>query len=142
MSHGCFTDKKRQPGEDEVRAAIGARLPAWDELIRYIRIAYSPQEDFKYLYGQNYGWALRFRLKSQMLVNLFPRQDGFTAQVNLTEAAVQQALGQGVSPGVQQTIAAAHPYPEGRWLFIRVESDADLESIRQLLALRVTMKHR
>jgi hypothetical protein len=37
---------------------------------------------------------------------------------------------------VQQAIAAAHPYPEGRWLFIIVETRDDLKEIQQLLALR------
>ncbi len=37
---------------------------------------------------------------------------------------------------VQQAIARAHPYPEGRWLFIPVESEADMHDIQRLLALR------
>ena len=42
---------------------------------------------------------------------------------------------------VQLAIERAHPYPEGRWLFIPVESENDLQDIRQLLALRAEMKH-
>jgi hypothetical protein len=37
---------------------------------------------------------------------------------------------------VQQVIEKAHPYPEGRWLFVPVESETDIRDIKQLLSLR------
>lgn len=72
MGVGVFTDKKHQPTDDEVRAAIGDRLPLWQELVRHIRAEYPAQEDFRFLYGKNYGWALRFRLKGQLLTSFIP----------------------------------------------------------------------
>lgn len=42
---------------------------------------------------------------------------------------------------VQQAIARAYPYPEGRWLFIPVESEDDCPDIQQLLALRIDTRH-
>jgi hypothetical protein len=60
MSIGLFTDKKRQPSDAEIRAALGDRLPLWEELAQSIRQSYpAAQEDIKFLYGQKYGWALR-----------------------------------------------------------------------------------
>jgi hypothetical protein len=47
MSVGKFTDKKHQPSETEILAAIGPRLPIWQELIGFIREKYPVQEDFK-----------------------------------------------------------------------------------------------
>jgi hypothetical protein len=142
MSIGLFTDKKRQPSDAEIRAALGDRLPLWEELAQSIRQSYpAAQEDIKFLYGQKYGWALRFRLGSQLLTSLYPTQGGFTAQVNLPEAAVQQALREGLGQSAQRAIARATLYSEGRWLFIAVESAADAADIRRLLALRVKAKH-
>ncbi len=66
MSVGIFTDKKQQPTEAEVQAAIGPRLSLWQELIQFIRETYPVQEDFKFLYGKKYGWAWRFRVKTQV----------------------------------------------------------------------------
>jgi hypothetical protein len=54
MSVGKFTDKKYQPAEAEVLAAVGPRLPIWQELICFIREKYPVQEDFKFMYGKNY----------------------------------------------------------------------------------------
>ncbi len=140
MSIGIFTDKGHQPTDAQVLEAIGLRLPLWHALVHFVREQYPVQEDFRFLYGRNYGWALRFRLKGKLLVSLYPAQGGFTAQVNLSSDAIEKAQSIKLSKNVQQAIARAHPYPEGRWLFISVESEKDLRDIQRLVALRVDAK--
>ncbi len=137
MGIGLFTDKAQQPTDTQVLEAIGSRLPLWHALVRFVREQYPVQEDFKYLYGKNYGWALRFRVKGKLLVSLYPTQGGFTTQVNLSSDAVEQAQRMRMSKNVRQAMARARPYPEGRWLFIPVESENDVRDIQRLLALRV-----
>lgn len=140
MSVSVFADKKVQPTDIDIRKIIGLTLPLWDELIGTLREIYSPQEDLKFLYGKEYGWGIRFRLKGQLLTSLYPTQGGFTVQINLSPADVEIALGMQPGRNVQEAIARANPYPEGRWLFIPVESQADLEDIYRLLELRVKSK--
>ena len=140
MGIGLFTDKGHQPTESQVLEAIGPKLPLWHALVRFVREQYPVQEDFKFLYGRNYGWALRFRIKGKLLVSLYPTQGGFTAQINLSSAAIEKAQSMKLSKNVQQAMARAHPYPEGRWLFIPVESEQDMRDIQRLMALRVDAK--
>lgn len=140
MSYGAFTDKKHQPTEAEIQAAIGSQLSAWQELIRFIRENYPADEDFKFLYGKQYGWALRFRIRGQLLTSLYPADEGFTVQINLSPAAVEQTQGMKLGDNVQGAIARATPYPEGRWLFIPVRSADEVRDIQRLLALRVETK--
>ncbi len=140
MGIGLFTDKGHQPTDTQVLEAIGPRLPLWHVLVRFVREQYPVQEDFKFLYGKNYGWALRFRIKGMLLVSLYPTQGGFTAQVILSSDAIEKAQKMKLSSNVQQAIARAHPYPEGRWLFIPVESEKDLRDIQRLVALRAEAK--
>jgi hypothetical protein len=140
MSYGAFTDKKHQPTEAEIQASIGSQRSAWQELIRFIRENYPADEDFKFLYGKQYGWALRFRIRGQLLTSLYPADEGFTVQINLGPAAVEQAQGMKLGDNVQGAIARATPYPEGRWLFIPVRSADEVRDIQRLLALRVETK--
>jgi hypothetical protein len=140
MSIGAFTDRKHQPTQDEMLSAIGPRLSAWQELIQFIHDNYPSDEDFKFLYGKKYGWALRFSVRGTLLTSLYPTQGGFTVQINLDPAAIEHAQGMKLGENVQRAIAQATPYPEGRWLFIPVQSEADLRDIQQLLALRVAAK--
>ena len=140
MSIGAFTDKKQQPTEEEILAMIGPKLPLWEELIQFIRASYPADEDFTFLYGKKYGWALRFRIRGQLLTSLYPTAGGFTAQVNLSPEAVEQTLAMQPGKNVLAAIDRAHPYPEGRWLFIPVESADDVQDIKRLLALRAETK--
>jgi hypothetical protein len=141
MSIGVFTDKNHQPTDTEISEAIGPMLSAWQSLVKFIRENYAVQEDFKFLYGKKYGWALRFRISGKLLTSLYPTQSGFTAQVNLNPAAIKQAQRMKLGKNVQQAIAKAHPYPEGRWLFVPVESKKDVRDIQRLLALRSETKY-
>jgi hypothetical protein len=134
---GIFIDKNRKPKETEILEAIGLRISVWEKLISYIREKYLAQEDFKFMYGKNYGWALRFRIKGKLLVALYPLKSGFTAQVILNPEAIRKSQKMKLGKNVRETIARAHPYPEGRWLFIHVKSGKDFRDIQLLLELRV-----
>jgi len=140
MSVGLFTDKHREPTDEEIIAALGSKLPLWQELIQFIREIYRPQEDFRFFYGKDYGWGLRFRIKGRLLTTLYPRRDGYTAQVILNPAAIEMAQQMNLGQNTQAAIGRAKPYPEGRWLFIPVESENDVKDIQQLLALRAETK--
>ncbi len=140
MSVGVFTDRKQRPSEAEIAGALGALRPAWDGLIQRIRGRYPAEEDFTFLYGKKYGWALRFRVRGQLLTSLYPTQGGFTGQINLDPPAIERAQQMDVGAAVRQAIERATPYPEGRWLFIPIGSADDLSDIERLLALRVETK--
>lgn len=139
MSIGWFTDKKQPPTETDVLAAIGSRLPLWESLLQFVRETYATEEDFTYLYGKNYGWARRFRVRGKLLTSFYPTQNGFTVQVNLSPEAVEAIQQMDVGENVRQAICRAHPYPEGRWLFVPIESADDCDDVHQLLALRAAM---
>ena len=119
---------------------MAERVPLWQELIQFIRETFPADEDFTFLYGKKYGWALRFRIRKQLLTSLYPPAGGFKVQINLSPEAVEQALAMQPGKNVQEAIAGAHPYPEGRWVFIPIESADDVQDIKRLLALRVETK--
>jgi len=141
MSIGLFTDKGKQPTEIQVREAVGSRIQLWDHLIQTVQKQYPVQQDFKFLYGKNYGWAVRFRIKGQLLTSLFPTQGGFVAQVNLSPDDIRKVLALKMSRNIQQAIERAHPYPEGRWLFIPIETKEDMRDVQRLVELRAHSRH-
>jgi hypothetical protein len=140
MSVGIFIEKKVQPTEAQIIEALGPSLPVWQELAAHLRATYPVTEEYKFMYGKNYGWALKFNIKSQLLTALYPAQDCFFAQVNLPPEGVERALGMPLGANARRAIDGAHPYPEGRWVFARVESATDAEDIRKLLVVRVETK--
>jgi len=140
MSIGVFVDKKHQPSEAEIQQVMGSKLLVWQELVQFLREHYPSDEDFKFLYGKKYGWALRFRKRGQLLTSLYPTAGGFTVQINLGSDALEQTGDLQLGENVRAVIEKATLFPEGKWLFIPVQSAEDVRDIQHLLALRVETK--
>ena len=87
-------------------------------------------------YGKNYGWAVRFRKGGRALISLYPGRGAFTAQIVLNEEQLAEAIASGLGEGARRVIEAAKPFPEGRWLLLPVESEADLLDVERLLAAK------
>jgi hypothetical protein len=75
-----------------------------------------------------------------LLTSLYPAQGCFKAQVNLSPEAVETAQGMRLGKNAREAIANAHPYPEGRWVFVAVASARDVEDVKRLLTLRAQTK--
>lgn len=137
MSIGVFDHKDRPPTTPEILTAVGPALKSWNELGRWMRESLSAQSDLKYLYGEKYGWALRFQIRSKLLSALYPTEKGFTAQVILNRAALERASHLKLGKNAKQAIDRAHLYAEGKWLLIPVESERDAEDVKRLLTLKI-----
>jgi hypothetical protein len=135
MAIGTFTERGRQPTIQEVLAAIGSKQPLWESLNSFIADSYKLKSDFAF-YGKNYGWALRFRRAGKALLSLYPNQESFTAQIIIGQEQAEKASSLGLSKKAIKIIEDAHPYPEGRWLFIKVESEQDLNDVKKLLTVK------
>jgi hypothetical protein len=135
MAIGAFTDKEHEPAMAEIVAAIGSKRPLWENLTSFIADSYRLKSDFAF-YGKNYGWALRFRKAGKALLSLYPGQESFIAQIIISQAQAEKALSSGLGKKASKIIEDAHPYPEGRWLFIKVESEQDLNDVKQLLIVK------
>jgi hypothetical protein len=135
MAIGAFTDKEHKPTMAEIVAALSSKCPLWENLTSFIADSYRLKSDFAF-YGKNYGWALRFRKGGKALLSLYPGQDSFTAQIIISQAQTEKALGSGLSKKASKIIEDAHPYPEGHWLFLKVESEQDLNDVKQLLMIK------
>ena len=136
MAIGVFVDKEHKPTAAEIAVTLGSKRPLWENLNGFIADSYRLKSDFAF-YGKNYGWALRYRKGGKALLSLYPGQDSFTAQIIIGQEQAEKALGLGLSKRVNKITEDAHPYPEGLWLFIKVESERALNDIKQLLTVKL-----
>jgi Protein of unknown function (DUF3788) len=136
MNIGHFDDKKHLPNEIEISAAIGTMLDEWQALSEWICTNYTARDEFKFMYGQKYGWGRKFQVGGSLLACLYPTHNGFTGQVILNNAALAKAAQLKLRKSAQQAIAKATPYPEGKWLFIPITCRGDRLDFQQLLAFK------
>lgn len=135
MAIGVFADKEHRPTGEEILAAVGSSRAWWENLNRFVAENYRTREDFAF-YGKNYGWALRFRKGGKALLSMYPGQDSFTVQIILGPTQAEKALSLDIGENARKIIQEAHQFAEGRWVFLRVESEQDLADVEQLLMVK------
>jgi len=138
MSPEPLLDKSHIPSLEDVVAFIGQLAGQhWTSLYRFVVDTYQLQPEWKYE-GAKSGWTLYFRKSGRALVNLMPDREGFTALVVLGAKEAENALAQaeGFGSNVRERLETALVYHDGRWLFIRVHDERDIEDIQKLLLIK------
>ena len=135
MSYGAFTERASRPGEAEIETALAGAAPLWSELISFVEESFRVSRDWKF-YGKNYGWSLAFKKSGKALVSLYPAVGSFTAQVILKDDQIARVPKTLMIPELRAAIDAANPYAEGRWIFLPVSSERELEVVRRLIEIR------
>ena len=137
MSTACFTDRSHQPSPEEIRLALGSRYPLWERLIRFIDTNYQIAGEFSFWGPAKNGWNLRFRRKGRALVALYPQKERIMAQLALGKAQAERALALELGQKLGRMLREAPQLHDGRWLFIPVLSEADVEDLEQLLLAKM-----
>jgi hypothetical protein len=135
MSIGIFLDKDHQPTMPEVTSALGSAQPLWEKLTLFISSSYPIPGEWNFG-GKKYGWNVWYRKSGKTLVSLYPQQDGFVAQIVLGKAQVEQALDLNFGDHVGTILKETPQFHDGRWLFIPVNTEQDVEDIQLLLQVK------
>jgi hypothetical protein len=134
---GGFVDKARRPSAAAIRKILARALAAWDDLVSHMAETYHLGGTLHFMYGERFGWALRFRRGGRFVMAMYPNRGRLTAQVVLGRAQAAAASAMDLAPSVAEVLAAAKDYPEGRWLFIPVKSLKGARELRPLIALKL-----
>ncbi|WXG42029.1 MAG: DUF3788 domain-containing protein [Candidatus Freyarchaeum deiterrae] len=135
MTIGFFLTKEQQPTMEEILTALGSKRALWEKLTQFITNNYRTREDFAF-YGKNYGWAKRFRKGGKALLSLYPGKGSFTAQIILGQTETEKVSSLNLSNKVKKILEDAHQYTEGRWVFVKIESEQDINDVQQLLMVK------
>jgi hypothetical protein len=109
-------------------------------LTQFIDEKYRVKRDFAY-YGKNYGWELRFRSVRRALAAFYPGMGGFTVQITVGQAQLEEAMPLRLGAKVRDILRNARAFTEGRWLFIHVESEQDCREVQRLLRVMAYHTH-
>jgi hypothetical protein len=135
--YSCFTEKGREPSLRGVRRALADARAAWDDLESHLADAHGLGGVVRYMYGEPYGWALRFDRAGRLVLAMYPNQGYFTVQIILSRVQIAAAMEMGMPLQIWRAFDAARDYPEGRWLFIRVRSQRSAQQLRPFIALKL-----
>jgi hypothetical protein len=132
MAVGLFCDKDHMPNKEELRTSLGSAWSCWERLVGFIAEKYEIPPVFSFG-GKNYGWNLWYRKNGKALVSLYPQQDNLVAQVVLGKDQVEKALTLELGENVGRLLRDTPQLHDGRWLFITIKTERDVQDVEQLL---------
>ncbi len=135
MSYERMLAKDNQPTDKEIFKTIG-NTTHWLELRQYLESSYGLAPDLVN-YGKH-GWTIRYRKSGKTLCSLFPEKGAFTVLVVLGKKEAEKALSimDQFNAAVRKLLDDADQRNDGRWLWIRVQKQSDIISIKELLELK------
>ena len=135
MPIGYFLDKAQPPAQEDLQEAMGNVFPLWERLLRFIQTNYQLPGEMSYG-GKKYGWNMWYRKSGKSLTSLYPQQGGFVAQVVLGREQAEKAAGLQLGEKVRLLVDETPLLHDGKWLFIPVKEEADVQDVERLLLLK------
>ena len=125
------------PKPEDLRALLGNAAPLWEAVISLVREGSPNLTEVWHFAGSKIGWSLRLVDDARILVYLTPREQHFTVGIVLGKKAVIAARRAGLTKAAAGIIDSAPVYAEGHGIRFQVKSSADMESLRELLAIKI-----
>ena len=133
-----FLNRDHEPSDSEYEKEMGKRVfKTYQKLNDYLKSAYEidPIQDSG---GKKYGWNYKYRKGSKTICTLFPEKKAFTVLVTLGKNDLEKLKPdfKKLSPELQKLVKDTHHYHDGKWLWIRVPTAANINDIKLLTSLK------
>lgn len=120
-----------------IAAVLGPSAGLWKAAIQEIEaVVPSASWEWKY-YGKPWGWSLIASNKKKKLVYLTPAEDFFMASFIFSDAGRAAVRASGLPQVLVTAVEAAKANPQAGTFDLPVAAQGDLETVRQLLAIKV-----
>ena len=141
MTASAFLDRSVPPAEHDLHAILGMAAHRWMRLERILvdELGAHPAPRWD---GPRSGWCVAVKRAGRPLVTLTPRAGGFDAIVVLGQAEADAARGLRLGEATREAFTDSPQLHDGRWLFLPIGSDADLDDLLRLLSVKLPARLR
>jgi hypothetical protein len=130
-------DGSRKPDDALLRKMLGKSMNLWTGLRAHLAAAHPPvREEWKF-YGLKYGWGMKVLRGTRNLFFFSPRDGWFMAGFVFGDKAAEEVRRCGLPEPLIREFKEAKKYPEGWPLRVEVRSGKDLESVQELVAIKI-----
>ena len=134
MQYQRLLNREKRPSEEEIIKTIGEKLSLWLEIHEFVgeNFDLSPELVF---FTKKYGWAIRYRRSGKTLVYFFPEENAFSVLLVLggKESEKVGLIKDKLEARIKSVFENTEQLHDGRWLWFRVLTKSDVESIKLLL---------
>ena len=114
-------------------------LSWWMDINSFIQKEYkaSPKVSYSKCSMQK-GWNVKYQKSGKSLCTLYPEMKSFITLIviKLELIPIIEAMSSEFEPAVLDIVESARPFNGTKWLMIRVDSEAILKDVRELLVLK------
>jgi len=130
-----FTDKDKQPDNDDLKEALGETWPFWQEIRNYVLSEYpAGYEEWSF---SSYGWNFRIKDKKRAIIYLLPRDKFFKAAFVFGQKATDTIMNSQVEDSIKTELSSARVYAEGRGIRIDIMDNSLIGSIKELIDIKL-----
>lgn len=126
----------KPPSDAELAAHLGAALPTWAAIVAAVSEQVGPVDLEWKPSKQDFGRVCLLKKKKRTLLYLFPEPRAVQVAVVLGERALGLALVAGLPDAITTALREATHYVEGTGIRFLVQSDADVATVRALVAIK------
>ena len=130
-----FTDKNKQPNNNDLKKALGDTYQIW-QLIRNYVISKYPNGSEEWSCSK-YGWSFRIKDKKRAIIYLLPRDKFFKVALVFGQKATDMIMNSQVTKSIKTELNAAKVYAEGRGIRITIEDDTIIDDIKKLIDIKL-----
>lgn len=135
MGISIFVDRNCKPTLNEIFEVVSTSNINLQSLLNIIERKFKAKSEFKF-YGKNYGWALNFQKSGKSFISIYPGNGIYTVQIILDKNQVIDAMNSNITECAKGIISSTEEIHEGRWIYIKVTSERDINDIETLLFIR------
>ncbi len=134
MKYDRLLNKQETPTDTQIQKYIGSRSKLWHEIHTYVKAYYDFKPELVF-FTKKYGWTIRYRRSGKTLCYFFPEEDAFSILIVLgaKEADNLEMMRSEINENIMTVFDTTEQLHDGRWMWVRILDQSDLESLILLL---------
>ena len=139
MAESIFSDKAKSPAVSELEKALGKSMMLLKSIELHLQDQSGKIEREWKFYNKKAGWTFSLMHNGRRLLHIIPRSGFFTVVITLGMKAVLASKTVGLPQHILSAIENSQQYAEGKSIRLDINSKNDIEPVKQLLSLKVSI---
>jgi len=132
-------NKQETPTFDDLIRYSGDRGSLWLALDKYMEEQYNVTKQIRFPYGKDYGWSVKYSIKSKHICDVFAENGAFTALFQVSEKAVD-TIYDALGTYAKDIWADKSPCAGGGWIEFRVLDEEQLQDLEKIIHAKATVR--
>ena len=143
MQEDLILDASHALAYDEIHTYIKEpALTWWQDINTFIQQNYqvSPKVTYSKCSAQK-GWNVKYQKSGKSICTLYPEKESFIVLlvVKLELVDIIESMADTYHPAVMEIVRTARPFNGTKWLMIKVDGEAILKNVQELLVFKQEM---